>query len=630
MKVVQLKTELSKRGESVTGLLRERLQEKLKEVLTKNQPEMIQPSTFILAVLESPPSDVVINEEKLYVLTENGIRVMCLDRTGNGLNSQTVQCIAIDHESLRSLAIAPNHKAFVTTKNSVLTVSTESPHVDVCAKSTSPFGVGFLKNRKSIVFSDQEEKVIKEISFDEHGNANVNILAGKENTTTSKDGTSNTCQFSQPTGIFGEGNTLYICDTAPGRIRIMTQPDGLALYLKHIGNMLRAFKIKMKKEKEDNLTLQEVISIIEQTHHFFESVHTEAKVRCNKEHVQGPDGSPPKNTIESVEIVLASLRKLKELLATENPNYALDVKTLMTLVCERLFAIMRSQYEMLTTLQFMRHFAKSITETLKSIISVGFHYFTSEVKAFYPVPSSFIKFTDLPKLPKPAVDQVSKASEDRLKGWALENGQSVRQQSVRSLSTKDTPGTLPIELYEAPKEVYQPLDLSNETPVINQNDQPGVRFEKGSVLVFKDTSSEKGFVIGFCKEDVCEGTTSAEFSTYSVDPDNDMKYILQPDSMMLKDISDVIKQINTELVVGDVLTLEDDTLSHLIMEINGKDRTETPAALQEMEAEESSSSEKEDDDESSSDNEAPIFPVRSGLVSQTGRPIVRPHRFRDN
>ncbi len=621
MKVEQLKAELVKRGESVAGLLKDGLQKLLSTVLSKNLPEMVKPATYVLDTLENPPADVAFDADRLYVLTESNVTEMSLEKTGNGLVSHKIRFIQIGFENPRSLTITLDHKAFITTRQSVIKVDLESTHVTKCADSSSPFGIGFMQDSQSVLFTDQEEKVIKEITFENNDHAAVNVIAGTENTDCSVDGTSNTCKFSQPTGIFVEGKTIFLCDTATGRVRIITQPSGLAMYLKHIGSMLRAFKITQRKQEPENHTLQEIIDILQESLEFFTRIHEEAKIRCNKDHVQGPDGSPPKCTIESVGIVLDSLKKLKVLLSTENPDYELEVKALMTLVCERLFSIMRALYEMPNPFQFCRHFGRSVTETLKSITSVGFHYFTSVEKDFYPVPSSFVTFTDLPKLPKPAVSEVSKASEEKLKEWAKVNGQSVRQQSVRSLSTKDKPGTLPIELYEAPQEVYQPLDLfqpSNESHMQSEtsDDVSSVVYEKDSIVVVRDTSYEHGFIICSCTENITSVSKSAEFFIFTADTGDDMRYILECESTVRKDLTDVVQCLEQESLVGNILMLEDDTLSQLIMKCNGNDNTETCAALNEIEAEESSSS---------SEDETPIL---SAAVSRRGRPIVTPLRYR--
>ena len=238
--------------------------------------------------------------------------------------------------------------------------------------------------------------------------------------------------------------------------------------------------------------------------------------------MQGPDGSPTINTIESVEMVITSLQRLKDIVAVENPGYKIDVTSLMTLVCERLFSIMRSQFEMPTTLQFCKHFGRSVMETMKSITEVGFHYYTSEEKEFYPVPPDYIRFNDLPKVPKPLVSEVSDTGKGKLKAWAKTNGTSVRQQSVQSMSTKDRPGTLPIEIYDSPKDICLPLELLDisiqkedidATPVEDTTpaedatpeedvensdviDATKVLYENGTILVVKKVSSEYGFLIG--------------------------------------------------------------------------------------------------------------------------------------
>ena len=58
-----------------------------------------------------------------------------------------------------------------------------------------------------------------------------------------------------------------------------------------------------------------------------------------------------------------------------------------------------------------------------------------------------------------------------MKDWYMKYGQSVPQKTVRNMSTKDNPGTLPINLYAQVQPTITPLDFSK----IAEDRQDGAR-----------------------------------------------------------------------------------------------------------------------------------------------------------
>ena len=84
-----------------------------------------------------------------------------------------------------------------------------------------------------------------------------------------------------------------------------------------------------------------------------------------------------------------------------------------------------------------------------------------------------LNFCDLAKLPKPLSGCLSKKQLDEIRQWVQQYGKSVRQNTTRNFSTKDKPGTLPLNLYEsAPPEQHSvDLDvlLNEDIPVQHQD-----------------------------------------------------------------------------------------------------------------------------------------------------------------
>ncbi len=60
-----------------------------------------------------------------------------------------------------------------------------------------------------------------------------------------------------------------------------------------------------------------------------------------------------------------------------------------------------------------------------------------------------------------AVYSSSAENNEKMKKWGAEFGQCVPQKAVRNLSTKDNPGTLPVNLYENPGVPLKLLDMNS-------------------------------------------------------------------------------------------------------------------------------------------------------------------------
>ena len=83
-----------------------------------------------------------------------------------------------------------------------------------------------------------------------------------------------------------------------------------------------------------------------------------------------------------------------------------------------------------------------------------------------------INFCDLAKLPKPLSGCLSKKQLDEIRQWVQQYGKSVRQNTPRNFSTKDNPGTLPLNLYESEPPEQHSVDfdvlLNEDIPVQHQ------------------------------------------------------------------------------------------------------------------------------------------------------------------
>ena len=70
----------------------------------------------------------------------------------------------------------------------------------------------------------------------------------------------------------------------------------------------------------------------------------------------------------------------------------------------------------------------------------------------------------------PSAAQLTKSQVQQMRDWRMKYGQSVPQNTVRNMSTKDNPGNLPINLYAQAQPASEPLDFSKITENGTQTD----------------------------------------------------------------------------------------------------------------------------------------------------------------
>ena len=126
---------------------------------------------------------------------------------------------------------------------------------------------------------------------------------------------------------------------------------------------------------------------------------------------------------------------------------------------ENLFSSMRGgNTDTPMTLDFCLRFPRCINKLLKRVTGKSYRYFTNPVASYYLQPTLGdvdVNFCDLVRLPKPSSGCLTKKQLNELPQWTQQYGRSVRQNTTRNFSTKDKPGTLPLNLNEsAPPEQH--------------------------------------------------------------------------------------------------------------------------------------------------------------------------------
>jgi len=100
---------------------------------------------------------------------------------------------------------------------------------------------------------------------------------------------------------------------------------------------------------------------------------------------------------------------------------------------------------------FCLRFPRCINELLKRVTGTSYKYFTNPVASYYLQPTLGdvdVILCDLAKLTKPSSGCLTKKQWIELRQWTQQYGRGVRQNTTRNFSTRDKPGTLPLNLYE--------------------------------------------------------------------------------------------------------------------------------------------------------------------------------------
>ena len=307
----------------------------------------------------------------------------------------------------------------------------------------------------TLVIADREDKKIKIYDLEVQ---KVEVLVGSGEKGV-KDGSEGTVCFSQPTSVCREegADTIYVVDSGAGKLLMVSRVAALIKFLENLWKFLTGFHLTCEEPGNINDTItrtQEYYSFLE------EATLRVQQIKGTAAQTQGPDGTLSSTTLDSVRMILDGLNRLKENVESINPDYidTINVRSILTLFVENLFSTMRAGNTATPTkFEFCLRFPRCVKELLKRVTKTSFNYFTNPKASYYLKPkieAVTVPFTDLAMFPKPSKGTIAQKHAGELAQWVSLNGKSVRQNTTRNFSTKDKPGTLPLNVYEAaaPKE----------------------------------------------------------------------------------------------------------------------------------------------------------------------------------
>ena len=375
-------------------------------------------------------------------------------------------------------------------------------------------------NDNSFAFSDTGDSCIK--AYDPTVKK-CSVVVGNGKGT--RDGSK--AQFSQPTGICFDYSTLFTIDTATGSLRMTSSVSSLVEYLKHLHLFGETFGLHTKSTTSITCEIPQAIERLGQVYTFDKKcVDTVMGLVGSTAITQGPQGTISSVVMEDERRILKSLQDINDLLDRFNPRLTakFSIKSLLTLVVENTFSEMRSgATDMPLQLEFDYRFSRAIKERLKRQCVTPFAYFTAP-KSYYPQVFTTTHYTDLPKLCPPKAHKLSEKQVSEMRNWRAMHGQSVPQKTVRNMTTKDNPGTLPINLYAADAPTVQPLNfavLSEAAPVTEPQREETLYKQSQIVCLKADSSDTPQLLTMAClQENVSDGMKRVKAIVFMQDPFN--------------------------------------------------------------------------------------------------------------
>ena len=125
----------------------------------------------------------------------------------------------------------------------------------------------------------------------------------------------------------------------------------------------------------------------------------------------------------------------------------------------------------------------------------------------------------------PSAAQLTKSQVQQMRDWRMKYGQSVPQNTVRNMSTKDNPGTLSINLYAQAQPASEPLEFSKITENGTQTDTHHANtnnlLHSTGDVVFRTSYANSGrMMIYQLQENVSVSTKKARATIFEGDPFN--------------------------------------------------------------------------------------------------------------
>ena len=214
-------------------------------------------------------------------------------------------------------------------------------------------------------------------------------------------------------------------------------------------------------------------------------------------------------------------------------------------------------------LKFDYRFSRAIKERLKRQCVTPFVYFTAP-KSYYPQVFTTTHYKDLLRLRPPKAHKLSEKQVNEMRNWRAVYGQSVPQKTVRNMTTKDNPGTLPINLYAAESPIEEPLDFSvlskEAADPTSQTGPAETLYKVDQIVCVKDP--HQLFIIALLQDNVYVGMRRVEAKVFIQDPFNPVSFT--DDSVRYVGLSNIVCALTSYKYREDSIELAEDDLILLL------------------------------------------------------------------
>lgn len=305
-----------------------------------------------------------------------------------------------------------------------------------------PSGIAMTKTGTKLFITDSVSHVVLEVQQWGKPNYTVDVWVGQDKNSGTVDGTGPSAKLSCPHGITLFGNTVVLCDSGNGAIRVVTSGDPLRKICSVFYEYAKLFHLDHKRVNDGNppRSFEEGMKVVDGVVDFLFKWEEENRKRTGRRSTQGPDQIIPYATRRSFVLMHKSLGRLVNLfeeIHVSSITQKICFASLVTLGIESFFSLMREDDPMPTCLR----------ELDKHMYDGEFVYFTG--------PSSYYPEKIIHASPPPYPSKVSKLQEGisklsltdklTLHDFAGVYGRSVRQNSVRE-KTKEETCHLPYEV----------------------------------------------------------------------------------------------------------------------------------------------------------------------------------------
>ena len=349
-----------------------------------------------------------------------------------------------------------------------------------------PHGVAAVNS--TIYFSDVKSRQIKFFILPVSSREpDVKVYVGNWDAAR-KYGLANMASFGQPRSIVAEGNSLLVCDAGVNAVTLVSSMKPLFLATQQSSNLYDAFGVHSNNK---HVAASDALQAVENSLNFYRKCQSDVRELFQlapDKSLDGSFGSPSNKTVNSLAMVQRGLKEaisdLSDMSQDKDLNFV--TKALPTLVNEHVFAKARELglNEAVGCLDFSINFPTIVDKVMKRITKLLFIFYTHP-RSYYEIPVDFVKFEDMPTIPKPAHVPLPSCDVVKLHDYGKKWLEAVRVTTVRSETTKHRFSTLPIALYETEPPKSVDLDFSifltgGHTPVAPER---RVLFYKGTISI---------------------------------------------------------------------------------------------------------------------------------------------------